>query len=406
MPSKLLLKRQPQRPVPPTSKKADEEDGPEETFIVSKTYEIWDEEAIDAGDTDQLGFEVEKETWDRSDVVRELEQGGYIHPSSSDINSLRWVNTEGDTNYTSGEHTIYGLHILNPDGSEIDGDQWASLLAEADLLDGMHLTGVNKKTSGTDEIAEAPKGVRPSVTGWTPRPDRTAKKAGELTHLTMTGPSAGATLCGAPRVEGCCAHPNLKALDKPEYRATVCPKCLSIWESDEDDIKEAGAKKAGMFKAIDGKEYKIDLLGAGYKCDAMKEYGYRTEKQCQNAINRKLKKRMDKSSASKKSYEENKRLENDPNLKSILRKGYVAQVQAASKKASKRLVTKVEGTKGTVKVYYGSDLKEYTAILNGEEKSTYFTNDKQDALDTATTMAGVKKASVSCGHPGAKGRKS
>ena len=51
---------------------------------------------------------------------------------------------------------------------------------------------------------------------------------------------------------------------------------------------------AATFTAINGKEYRIDLLGAGYKCDAMKEYGYRTQKQCENAINRKLRKQSEK----------------------------------------------------------------------------------------------------------------
>ena len=45
-----------------------------------------------------------------------------------------------------------------------------------------------------------------------------------------------------------------------------------------------------MFTAINGKQYRIDLLGAGYKCDAMKVYGEKTRKTCENAINRKLKK--------------------------------------------------------------------------------------------------------------------
>jgi len=49
-----------------------------------------------------------------------------------------------------------------------------------------------------------------------------------------------------------------------------------------------------MFTAINGKQYRIDLLGAGYKCDAMKVYGERTRKTCENAINRKLKKQETK----------------------------------------------------------------------------------------------------------------
>lgn len=51
-------------------------------------------------------------------------------------------------------------------------------------------------------------------------------------HLTMTGIYAGQTICGALREgrdDG--VHMIYAPLDKPEFRATVCPACLKAFVS-------------------------------------------------------------------------------------------------------------------------------------------------------------------------------
>lgn len=49
-------------------------------------------------------------------------------------------------------------------------------------------------------------------------------------HLTFTGVYAGEPICGAQRHEGDQAvHMIYAPLDKPEFRATVCPNCLKAY---------------------------------------------------------------------------------------------------------------------------------------------------------------------------------
>jgi hypothetical protein len=213
-----------------------EEEGPEEQFIVSKTYEIWDDESIDAGDTDQRGFEVKNEIWDRSDVIRELEQHNYIYPSSSDINSLRWVSTDGDTNHSSGEVTSYSLHLKDIRGHELDGDQWASLLKEAGLLDSMHLTGV-KTSSG--KTAASSMGVAKHLYGF-------AKEAEKITKCVDCGKSM----------------PVSKMVENSEGAGYLCPKCKAIREK-EDAAKEGKAKGVKMAEEFE------DLAQQLRTCDGM-----------------------------------------------------------------------------------------------------------------------------------------
>ena len=114
----------------------------EDSFLVSKTYEVVTPESAEDGDFADNGFVFEDEVMDRSDVVRELRRGGYIHPSSSSLQMLRWVSTEEEQDYSDGSYTSYSLHIQALAGPEIDADTWKSLLEEAGLLSGMHLSAV------------------------------------------------------------------------------------------------------------------------------------------------------------------------------------------------------------------------------------------------------------------------
>ncbi len=56
-----------------------------------------------------------------------------------------------------------------------------------------------------------------------------------MIHLTMTGPYAGQSFCGTEKPGDEFNHANVKALEKSEYRAKVCPQCLDIWDGDDAD---------------------------------------------------------------------------------------------------------------------------------------------------------------------------
>ena len=55
---------------------------------------------------------------------------------------------------------------------------------------------------------------------------------------------------------------------------------------------------------------------------------------------------------------------------------------------SKRLFAKLLNCENgnEVKIHFDSDLREYTATKNGDQKSAYFTDDKEDAMHTAKAM--------------------
>lgn len=60
-----------------------------------------------------------------------------------------------------------------------------------------------------------------------------------MIHLTFTGYYSGRPLCGCDRFEGNEAgdtfmHAMYAPLHNPNVKKDVCPKCLEIWESEDD----------------------------------------------------------------------------------------------------------------------------------------------------------------------------
>lgn len=99
--------------------------------VITSTYETWDEESLEAGETDDKGWldeegesmEIEPEYDDEDETVitktvSYLKKKGAIHPSSS--HGARWYSTEGDTNYRSGEQTIESYHLNGYTEKELD----------------------------------------------------------------------------------------------------------------------------------------------------------------------------------------------------------------------------------------------------------------------------------------------
>jgi len=54
----------------------------------------------------------------------------------------------------------------------------------------------------------------------------------------------------------------------------------------------------------------------------------------------------------------------------------------------KRITTYL-GPKVNVTVWYSADLEEYEVRVAGKPNATYYTDDKDDAMATARTLAGV-----------------
>lgn len=99
----------------------------EPMFLVSKTYEVWDEAALEAGETNERGYEFQDEQMSPADLERELVSEPYGEWSNSD--NTGWLNTNSrieDRDYfEKGLEKNYSLHFKKLDGSELDPADYA-----------------------------------------------------------------------------------------------------------------------------------------------------------------------------------------------------------------------------------------------------------------------------------------
>jgi hypothetical protein len=75
---------------------------------ISVTYEEWSQEAIEAGETDERGFEFEDVDYGFRELVDYIDREGFTqsncYPGTPD-----WLSTEGEL-HTDGSHTIKAIH--------------------------------------------------------------------------------------------------------------------------------------------------------------------------------------------------------------------------------------------------------------------------------------------------------
>lgn len=92
-------------------------------FKYSITFSSWDEESLEAGETNDIGFEVQED----SDTIGEIlslanERYGIYYPLSFGI----WESTEPEEDkdfFEKGIRKYYTLHITNEDGTEISQEE-------------------------------------------------------------------------------------------------------------------------------------------------------------------------------------------------------------------------------------------------------------------------------------------
>ena len=89
-------------------------------YTMSKTYEVWDEDSLEAGDTDDKGFEYEDREFDSLwDMADEIRDAGATEPSDSSGGSRTWYTTpDGEVDYRTGERTYYAFHPDNLSAEE------------------------------------------------------------------------------------------------------------------------------------------------------------------------------------------------------------------------------------------------------------------------------------------------
>ena len=82
-------------------------------IIISTTYETWDEEALEAGETDDKGYEIEREEYDFRDLVKLFREGGYTQGDT--FPSLHsWYSTaDSEIDYHTGKMTDRSIHFAD-----------------------------------------------------------------------------------------------------------------------------------------------------------------------------------------------------------------------------------------------------------------------------------------------------
>jgi hypothetical protein len=84
-------------------------------YKVSKCYETWNEEALEAGDTDDRGFIFQDQKMSLTELVNEIVNSGITDPSTWPLRKITdsiWLSSvDGNENYNTGEKTFYSLHI-------------------------------------------------------------------------------------------------------------------------------------------------------------------------------------------------------------------------------------------------------------------------------------------------------
>lgn len=95
-------------------------------YYYKMTYETWDEEALEIGETDDKGWHVDKsENYDSLEEL--LQDAGYdaswLEWSDSSPGPRSWIISQEDENYSTGERTIYNLFIERSDGRPLGRDE-------------------------------------------------------------------------------------------------------------------------------------------------------------------------------------------------------------------------------------------------------------------------------------------
>jgi len=95
-------------------------------YVYKMTYEIWDEESLEIGETDDKGWKCEgSEPYDTLyDVLHTVEaDASWLEWSSSNPDTRSWITSDGDSNPHTGETEYNSLWIERADGLPISEEE-------------------------------------------------------------------------------------------------------------------------------------------------------------------------------------------------------------------------------------------------------------------------------------------
>jgi hypothetical protein len=110
---------------------------PKKKFKYSITFQSWDEDSLEAGQTDEHGFEVEETIDTIGDILYEANTTYGIYMP---VSFGTWESTEPQEDrdfFEKGIRKYYALHIKNEDGTEISQE-------ESDFISFLHQSSPDK----------------------------------------------------------------------------------------------------------------------------------------------------------------------------------------------------------------------------------------------------------------------
>jgi len=106
-------------------------------ILISKTYQIFTPESIEAGEAEEQGFIFADEPYTFRELLRLIQREGLTQSSCSPAtgNPHEWLTGESEPDYSTGEETIYSLHYSHNNESRA-AKYWRAAFRAANIIKG------------------------------------------------------------------------------------------------------------------------------------------------------------------------------------------------------------------------------------------------------------------------------
>lgn len=106
-------------------------------ILISKTYQTFTPESLEDGEIADQGFVFEDEPYTFRELLRLIQMEGFNSVSCSPATGepYEWLDTYTDTDYTTGEETIYSLHFSHNNDNRA-AKYWKAAFKAAKLIKG------------------------------------------------------------------------------------------------------------------------------------------------------------------------------------------------------------------------------------------------------------------------------
>lgn len=106
-------------------------------ILISKTFQTYTPESLEDGEAEEQGFIFQDEPYTLRELLTLINREGFHHPSCSPATGepYEWLDTYTDTDYTTGEETIYSLHYSHRNDNRA-AKYWKAAFRAANIIKG------------------------------------------------------------------------------------------------------------------------------------------------------------------------------------------------------------------------------------------------------------------------------